>query len=309
MDPDDSDDTPQEEPLHGHWTPLSQCSRIEVEWLIKNQLPIGTHFLVGPPKKARKSTAALAQALMVSGKSINAFPSHMREVERTGRVAILSPEAEGGILRQAAEDGLGIELDPYDESIVVADDPWEFRLDSERGRRNFMGWMRDLKPVLAVIDPLNRLHSANENDASEMMMILGPLGMLAHELRMCLLIIHHITKPPKDAKPDANLSPYDMRGTGALYGMADGVTTITPKKERFLHFDSVFKRAEDYSRTIRLGIWGEEAKEWMSDLDKEVYKRVKDGLGEEELAEALGKDTDDITLSLEKLRRNRYLGT
>lgn len=307
-DEEDTNPGAAPEPLHGTFTPLWQCSRIPVEWVIKDQLPVGTHFMAGPPKKAKKSTAALAQALMVSGQETNVFPHHMREVERIGRVVIFSPEAEGGILRQAAEDGLGVHGDEHDESIVVADEPWEFKLDTERGFKKFDHWLREIRPALGIVDPLNRMHSSDENSASEMMALLGPMGKLAHELHMCLLIIHHITKPPKDAKPDTNLSPYDMRGTGAMYGMADGVTTITPKKDGFLHFESIFKRAPDIARTIRLGTWGQEAREWMSDLDKEVYKRIKEsGAGTKELVEVLNKDEDTINESITKLKRNRYI--
>lgn len=295
--------------LHGTFTPLSQCARIPVEWGIEDQVPVGVHFLAGPPKKAKKSTAALAWALMMGGHEVTTFPVHMRNVHRRGRVAIFSPEAEGGILAQATEEGLGVTLSPEDESIVVADEPWDFKLDTDKGLAKYEKWMKELRPVLSIIDPLNRMHSGDENSASEMMAILGPLGKLAHELHMCTLIVHHITKPPKDAKPDAILSPYDMRGTGALYGMADGVTTITPKKDGFLHFESVFKRAPDVSRTIRLGIWGQEAREWMSELDKEVYKRIKEAGGADlsDICGSMSKDETEILDVTAKLLRNRFI--
>lgn len=306
-EPTDPGHTP--EPLHGTFTPLWQCTRIPVEWGIEDQVPVGVHFLAGPPKKAKKSTAALAWALMMGGSDCNVFPVHMRNVHRKGRVAIFSPEAEGGILAQAAEEGLAVYGNPEDESIIVADEPWTFRLDTEKGFNLYRKWMYELRPVLSIIDPLNRMHSGDENSASEMMAILGPLGKLAHELHMCTLIVHHITKPPKDAKPDTILSPYDMRGTGALYGMADGVTTITPRKDGFLHFESIFKRAPDVSRTIRLGIWGQEAKEWMSDLDKEVYKRIREAGGADlsSICESLNKDEIEILEVAAKLERNRYV--
>lgn len=296
------------EPIHGVFTPLWQHERREVNWVIPNQLPVGMHFMAGSPKKSKKSTLALAQALMVAGHKHKVLPFHMSHELDKNEVMVFSHEAEGGILRQAAEDGLGIIGEYSDESILVADEPWTFRLDEETGRKRLINWMEERRPRLVIIDPLNRQQNADENSASEMTAILGPLGKVAHELQLCILIIHHISKPSKD-NGDKAVTPYDMRGTSALYGMADGITTVTPRKGGFLQLDSVFKRADDFSRTIRLGIWGEVAKEWLSDLDNAVLNRLRQTRTSEleSLADDLSKDSIEVQEALTKLERNHLV--
>lgn len=53
--------------IDGVWTDLFAARRKPVQWIIKDLLPSGLAWVVGPPKDAKKSTQALGMGLMVAG--------------------------------------------------------------------------------------------------------------------------------------------------------------------------------------------------------------------------------------------------
>ena len=45
--------------------------------------------------------------------------------------------------------------------------------------------------------------------------------------------------------------------TSALYGLADGLITLTPKGKGRVHFSVVLKRGQPFEKTVQLKVWGE----------------------------------------------------
>lgn len=76
-----------------------------------------------------------------------------------------------------------------------------------------------IKPDVIIFDPLANLHSAKENDSSEMMGLINRLDLLANINKSALIIAHHVTKGLAGSRGH---DPFDaIRGTGALRGWAD----------------------------------------------------------------------------------------
>lgn len=243
----------------GHWTPINSAAKIPPRFTIKRILPKGIVFLSGPPK-TMKTTVSLALALTVSGQKHQVLPDDLQQLEgEPGRVMILNAEHEPGELRQMMEDGFGIEL-PDDDSLLAAEDPWAWRLDDPHGVKQLLEWLDTEKPSLFILDPLRDFHNLDEKDSGHMNRVLRPVQRWAKHNDSTLLVVHHTRKPEgKDA--DRNLSATDLRGTSAMYGLADGTITLTPKGRAGVHFSVVLKRGEPWEQTIKLGTWGEKASE------------------------------------------------
>ena len=66
-----------------------------------------------------------------------------------------------------------------DFSLLISDDPFNFRLDDEDGLKRMMGWLEALKPRLVFLDPLRDFHSVEEKDSGPMNRLLRPLQQWA----------------------------------------------------------------------------------------------------------------------------------
>jgi hypothetical protein len=188
------------------------------------------------------------------------------------------------------------------KAILIADDPWKFRLDRPDGVDRLEEELSSRKPLLLVLDPLRNLHSQDENDSGAMMDVLQPWQAWAKKNQTAVICVHHVRKP-SEAK---DFVAADARGSGALVGMADGLLVVTPKADHLL-VKATFKRAPPWERLIRLGIWGEKAAELLWPVDKEVLKALS-GCGTlDEVAEQLHKGKSVVQESVKRLARNGYI--
>lgn len=261
------------EPTEGVFQDLGAAIKMPPEWILDELVPVGLGFLGGPPK-SKKSTVAMALACTIAGWDCRALPPFMRVTKRTGPSLVFSMEASAGELRHMVEEGLYTETKP-DGSILVADSPWDFRLDDPFGMTTLMRWLKDADPRLVIIDPLRDMHAIDENDSGEMNRLLRPLHRWAVKNSASVLILHHTTKP---GEGQGTYKAMNLRGTGALYGMADYVLMLTPQGEK-LHIEATFKRAEKWERTIVMRSYGQtnSATEVLGDVDKMVLKAHEAG--------------------------------
>jgi hypothetical protein len=103
------------------------------------------------------------------------------------------------------------------------------------------------------------------------------------------IIVHHSKKlgEDKDSGKMRNATANDMRGTSALFGMADCVLSCTAKGRGLVHVSSVSKRAEAWERTIQLGLWGQTSNESIDATTKMVFELLKTGLTSEAVGKAM----------------------
>jgi len=77
--------------------------------------------------------------------------------------------------------------------LFVIDTP-TLRLDLPEHRQRLHDTIRNMKPRLLFLDPLVRLHRADENNAMEMAGILGFLRELQRAFSLALVLVHHTAK-------------------------------------------------------------------------------------------------------------------
>jgi hypothetical protein len=284
----------------GVFSDLGEAERVPPRWILKDLLPEGMVVLAAPPK-SYKSTLDLIMSLLVSGHTCTALPEQYAPV-RTGRVVKFSYEATAGELRYIAEHDIGVPVQA-NESILIADDPFLFRLDDPDGINKLITWLDDLKPVLVTLDPLRDFHTLDENDSGAIIRALRPLQRWAKTNEACCLIIHHTKK-----RDEGNNTHNDWRGTSALLGMVDGCLTVTRKGEETINLSAAFKRGESYQRTLTLSVFkrkGESAEEEIGELERSVLKLLKAGApNTTSIAKQIRTAKGHVIQALKTLQRN-----
>ena len=268
------------EPFEGHFTDVGDAEPEEPKWIIKDVLPVGLTFVGGPPKLSKKSTQVLSMAALVAGYTNTLFPPHMRQVQRKGPVMGFSAEASAGVIKHMLTKDMHTPDLKADAGILIADDPWLFRLDKPEGMSQLLFWLDGRRPSLMFMDPLKNFHSADEKDSAAMYAIVEPLRRWAIKNDSSIILVHHTKKLDDKDKRDYN--EMDLRGTTALFGIADGLHIITPvdPDKHIVRIKATFKRGQGWERTIRLAAYQHRdrlASEVFDEVTEKVYEAYKIG--------------------------------
>ncbi len=280
----DEGDWESEDDFDEWWEDIWDADVEPPEFVIKDILPTGIVFMVAPPK-TYKSTIEMAWTLAVAGEQCEALPAELRQVPEDGEGIVIgaSAEATPGELRYMAEQGMGAKPGVHGR-IRLLKDPWRFRLDDPGASQKLVAKLEKIKPKLFWLDPLVDFHSLDEVDAGEMNRLLRPLQRWAKRNRACFLVVHH-TRKRSGNDSDRNLTADDARGTSALYGLADGLITLTPKGKGRVHFSVVLKRGQPFEKTVQLRVWGEGEPTVMIDGNaRTVYEHLLLGPSREQQA-------------------------
>ena len=195
--------------------PAAQLDSVppEAQWLIDQLWSEAGVGLIGGSPKSGKSWLGLEMATAVAtGTSC------------LGRFRVRSP---GPALIYLAEDALpnvrdrlaalcqhrGTDLEALQVHVITVP---TLRLDVEADFRRLVVTVERLRPRLLVLDPLVRLHRANENDAGEIAAILGRLRALQRKHNVAIALVHHARK-----QGSAYLPGLALRGSGDLHAFGD----------------------------------------------------------------------------------------
>jgi hypothetical protein len=273
--------------IDGIFVDVATAQQVPPSWVIRDLIPPGLVFLAGPPK-CGKSTVTAAVAALVAEYECKALPPHLSETLKHGPVLWFSAEADAGVIHHMMEDGLGVPPMEPREAILVAKSAWEWRLDDEDALDRLMTWLRRRDPRLVIIDPLRDFHKGEERDSGSMNRLLRPIREWAINHDSAVIIVHHTKKQSDDMRGE-NLTALDMRGTTALFGIADAVLMLTPKQSGATHIEATFKRAAGWSREVTLATYGTKtAVDHIGDLETQVSVLMASGVTDlSELAERL----------------------
>ena len=104
-------------------------------------------------------------------------------------------------------------LETLDVHVVTAS---RMRLDLGRDQVRLQKTVRAYSPRLLVLDPLVRLHRADENSSAEVSALLAYLRALQRELDLSVLVVHHSRKNGATGSQGQGL-----RGSGDLWAWSD----------------------------------------------------------------------------------------
>jgi hypothetical protein len=207
--------------------PVVRASALEMpaarqKWLIENLWTCQAVGIVGGSPKCLKSFLTLEMAISVAS--------------GTDCLATFPVRQAGPVLLYAAEDSLSevrlrleslayhhkLELDQIDINVIAADSLYLDRaLDQER----LAITVRLHRPALLILDPLVRLHTADENVAGQMAALLGYLRTLQRQTGVAILLTHHARKA---ASPTG--AGYSLRGSSDLYAWVDSFLYVQRRR-------------------------------------------------------------------------------
>lgn len=208
------------------------------------------------------------------------------QVHQKGAVLIVDEENPGAFLKDRLikmgfTEGMPLHFLHYQS--VKLDDPACFK--------DLLNTIKEIKPALVVFDALIRLHSAKENDNSEMAYVMGKIRELINLTGITALIIHHDRKGQGDRKERA-------RGGGDIVGAVDNQICLEPKDDDTLLLSPGKTRVAPF-RPIKLKLEGEEATLSFTYLGREAGE-AEEALNEiMEILEGASLGVEDIKQALE----------
>lgn len=291
---------PDSDSIDAVFTDLGEAILQPPTWVVENLIPTGITFVVAPPK-SYKSTFLMGVACSVAGIKNEVLPDWLQIVPEHGRVVGLSAEASAGELRYMIEKGFGVKV-PDDRSILIADDPWQFRLDDPGATRRLLGWLEVLQPKLFFLDPLVDFHSCDEKEAGEMNRLLRPIQQWAKKNDCAFVVVHHSRKIGSGDE-ERNTRSDDMRGSSALHGLADATLAITSRQRGSIFIDATIKRGEKWEKSVKLGAWGEKASEQIDATALQIFEMLATGQSQAAIASELKTSKTRVSEAVAALKR------
>ena len=183
-------------------------------WLIEDLWARGGVGVLGGPPKTCKTFLAVELALSVATgtKALGCFAVH-----EPGAVIFFAAEDAPALLRErfsALAAHRGVPLGSLD--VFVPDVPI-LHLDDGRDQFRLEEAIVVAKPKLLILDPLVRLHSLDENSASEISGLLAFLRRVQRDNEVAILLVHHTRK-----NVSAGTQPgQGLRGSSDLHAWGD----------------------------------------------------------------------------------------
>lgn len=197
--------------------PVVRLGRIRSEsrshrWLIRGLWAEGAVGCIGGTPKSGKTWLALEMALSVASATpcLGRFP-----VPHRGTVLLYAAEDSAEALRDRALElarARGLDLEGLPVGLIT--EP-ALRLDLPSHQLRLAATVAKLTPRLLVLDPLVRLHRADENSSSEISGLLGFLRGLQRAHGVAIALVHHVRKSGAGQPGQA------LRGSGDLHAWGD----------------------------------------------------------------------------------------
>lgn len=310
MNPEDEDPLAEHsaheepKPEDNGFIDLGLADRKEIEWVIKDLLPVGLTIIGAPPKEG-KSILSMVMAATVAGLKPVALPDDLRIITEEGKVICFSYEADAGELKVMMEDGIHVKIPP-DGRILVSTDPWRWRLDEPDSMKELLELFREQEPRVVIMDTFRDMHDFEEKDSGQMVKLLRPIRQWAVEAHASAIMVHHTVKVDEDVE---TFSAKHLRGSGAIFGKADCVIMMTKRKDGKHFINTVFKRAKGWERTIQMAVHdvlgsGSEA---LGEREELVLSALASQISVEEIAKAMKIGKQAVVDSCAKLARNGYI--
>jgi hypothetical protein len=194
-------------------------------WLIENFWGRGAVGIVGGAPKCCKSWLGLDIALSVASGTpcLGRFP-----VMSAGPTLVYLAEDAAPMVRERI---LGIcnhrRLDIQNLDLHLIDTP-SLRLDLDADRTRLAAAIENIRPKLLLLDPLVRLHRADENSSADISALLGFLRELQRRFDTAVLLVHHMSKKHRAQLGQA------LRGSGDLHAFGDCNAYLVRKNEKLL---------------------------------------------------------------------------
>ena len=192
------------------------------QWLVRDLWSAAAVGVVAGRPKVGKSWFGLDLAVSVASgtPALGRFP-----VDATGPALVyLAEDALPRVRDRVAQlcRHRGLNLSRLDLHVVTAD---RLRLDTERDQFALDHTVARIRPALLLLDPLVRLHSLDENSASDISSLLGFLRAINRRYQLALILVHHLAK-----RSTRNLGQ-SLRGSSDLHAWTDSACYLVRRPD------------------------------------------------------------------------------
>ena len=174
------------------------------------------------------------------------------------------------VVEEGSLAGVAYRLARQAEDMGITDPPvsvlhrQRIRLDNRGSVDRLRALVASLRPALVVLDPLNRLHGADENRPTQMTPVMDALAGIAYDFGTAVLAIHHLAKPSAERRGDV----WDrFRGASSIRSGTDANLALDGSGER-IRLVGEFRDAEPLSSTS-----SSTARRWYSDRQRRPRHR------------------------------------
>jgi hypothetical protein len=158
------------------------------------------------------------------------------------------------VIEEGSRDGLAYRLRRQAAELGIAEPPisvlhrQRIRFDDRQSVARLRSLLADVRPALVVLDPLNRLHGADENRPTQMTPVMDAMAGIAYDLECAVLAVHHLAKPSMERRGDI----WDrFRGASSIRSGTDANLVLDGVSER-VHLVGEFRDAEPLSEWVEL---------------------------------------------------------
>jgi hypothetical protein len=209
------------------WTDIMAEPDAPVPTLIPGIPEVGLTVLAGSPKVGK--SLYLTQTALTVGRSLLIF----EEGSRPGIAYRLRRQAEALNVNE-----------PDLRLLHLA----HVRLDNRDTVKRLRELVAEYQPVMVGLDPLNRLHGADENRPSQMTPVMDALSGIAYDFHCSVTCVHHLGKPSMERRGDI----WDrFRGASSIRSGTDSNLILDTAGDQ-LHLVGEFRDAEPLSRYLTL---------------------------------------------------------
>ncbi len=196
-------------------------------WLIQDLWGASSVGCIAGCPKVGKSWLGLEMAVSVAtGKPcLGTYP-----VTDPGPVLAFLAEDRLSVLRERVENlarHKGVDINEMKLNIIT--EP-TLHLDRAGDRMRLMATASALRPRLVLLDPLVRIHSANENDATEISKLLSYFRELQRRNDTSVILVHHTRKTLAGSGGEGQ----NLRGSSDIWAFGDSNLYLRPFKGHVL---------------------------------------------------------------------------
>lgn len=194
-------------------------------WLVEGLWTAAAVGVIGGQPKAGKTTLALDMAVSVASASpcLGTFPVHT-----PGPVLLYAAEESAATLRARLETIAclrGLDFDQLDVRVIVTN---SLRLDRSDDQVRLDATVMLHRPALLILDPLIRIHRADENASGDVAALLGYLRTLQRKCGTAIALVHHVRKNISSTTG----AGYSLRGSSDLYAWLDSFLYLKKSRDQ-----------------------------------------------------------------------------
>jgi putative DNA primase/helicase len=188
----------------------------EIDWLVEGVIQRGANgFICSQPKTGKSWLAADLVLALALGEPWVGF-----SVPRAIKAALITREDNPALTKWRMRHLLaGRGRTPADLEgrlyVNSREQSPEFRLDSAELMAPMIAELKHVEPEFVILDVFNILHSADENDNTEMRGVLEQVNRLQREVGCAIGVVHHFNKNAEGSLTQR------IRGSSAIAGWAE----------------------------------------------------------------------------------------